>query len=648
MRNRNYLARGTKPYQYYYFHCIIPKDLREILGTSVIRISLKNFDYCYSKIVANSLYIIAQNIFEELRMGKKKNVTSEDVKDILRIELRKSLLHIHHYQFGTNVFDEGKLSESISKADKEEEKLRGKLKKDYKGTISLIEKEIDKILISQNLEPDKNNIEYKGLVQRWIELKLKRQDWKKELLNKSGKNDDDFRNEIEKEWALDLWENPNEVTELLQSIDDGGAPSVITNNLRKISKKMNVKISKSDKPIDVINNIRSVSTAEPSNPYLTQSNSIEVKYNKVETPKTPSPLFSEVILKHLELMRRNKRREETIKETEQTYEDVKELLGDKPISEYTNIDGRDYRTAIISLPKNRKKKKQYRNLILLQLLEMDVPEEDRLSVDTQTKLISRMTSLWNFLIDEYPEYVTFNVFKKKSVTVSSRKAKDRRESFTDEDIKTIFHHKNFLPAIFEGHGRQTIKYPYYFVPILAVMMGARLEEICQMRCTDIMKVEGIWVYRIKEEGEYGKEKTKVKNPYSERDIPLHPELIDTLKFVQYVKHIKKLGHERVFWELPKRGTVYSKNVGKFFNEKYLVKIGIKKRGKSFHSFRHSVETHLTNTNVNARYIDFLQGHSQKGIGGNVYMKGIRVDVLLKECVEKIKWDVDWNKLKVKW
>ena len=144
MRNRNYLARGTKPYQYYYFHCIIPKDLREILGTSVIRISLKNSDYCYSKIVANSLYIIAQNIFEELRMGKKKNVTSEDVKDILRIELRKSLLHIHHYQFGTNVFDEGKLSESISKADKEEEKLRGKLKKDYKGTISLIEKEIDK------------------------------------------------------------------------------------------------------------------------------------------------------------------------------------------------------------------------------------------------------------------------------------------------------------------------------------------------------------------------------------------------------------------------------------------------------------------------------------------------------------------------
>ena len=64
--------------------------------------------------------------------------------------------------------------------------------------------------------------------------------------------------------------------------------------------------------------------------------------------------------------------------------------------------------------------------------------------------------------------------------------------------------------------------------------------------------------------------------------------------------------------------------------------------------RHSIETHLTNQNVNPRYIDFLQGHSQKGMGGSVYMKGIQPEVLLKECVEKIDWGVDWETLKVKW
>jgi integrase len=607
MSNRNYLARGTKPYQYWYFHCIIPKDLRDILGKSVIRISLKNSDYCCSKNIAHTLYFITRTIFKEFRIGKMKDITLEDVKDILRIEVKKSLLHIHHYEYGTNVFDEEKLNESISKADKEEEKLRDKLQKDYRGTLGLIESEIDKILISQKIIPDKFNIEYKGLVRRWIELKLKRQDWKKELLNKSGKNDDDFRKEIEKEWSLGLWANDD--VRLTPIIEGDNIP-------------------------------------EPREPYLTQSNSIEVKYNKVES--SPSPLFSEVILKHLELMERNKRRGQTIKETEQTYEDVIELIGDKPISEYTNTDGRDYRTSIISLPKNRKKMKQYRDFNLHELLKMDVPEEDRLSVDTQSKLISRMTSLWNFLIDEYPDYVTQNVFKKKSVTISSRKAKDKRDNFTDEDIQTIFHHKNYLPSIFEGNTNQTIKFPYYWIPILACLCGARLEELCQMRVKDIIQVDGIWVYRIREIGKYNEEETRVKNPHSERDIPLHSELIDTLDFIKYVNHVKKMKKERVFWELKKRGNGYRKNVGKFFNEKYLVKMGIKKRGKSFHSFRHSVETHLTNQDVNGRFIDFLQGHSQKGIGGSVYMKGIKMNVLLMDCVEKIKWDVNWKKLKVKW
>ena len=82
---------------------------------------------------------------------------------------------------------------------KEEERLRDKLEKDYKGTIDLIENEIDKILITQNLEPNEKNVEYKGLVRRQIVLKLIRQDWKRELLNKSGKTDEYFRNEIEKE-----------------------------------------------------------------------------------------------------------------------------------------------------------------------------------------------------------------------------------------------------------------------------------------------------------------------------------------------------------------------------------------------------------------------------------------------------------------
>jgi hypothetical protein len=30
------------------------------------------------------------------------------------------------------------------------------------------------------------------------------------------------------------------------------------------------------------------------------------------------------------------------------------------------------------------------------------------------------------------------------------------------------------------------------------------------------------------------------------------------------------------------------------------------------------------------------------------MKGVKPEVLLKECVEKIDWGIDWKKLKIDW
>ena len=42
-------------------------------------------------------------------------------------------------------------------------------------------------------------------MRRWIDLKLIRQNWKRDLLTDSGKTDEDFRNEIEDKWKLGLF-----------------------------------------------------------------------------------------------------------------------------------------------------------------------------------------------------------------------------------------------------------------------------------------------------------------------------------------------------------------------------------------------------------------------------------------------------------
>ena len=610
MTRTPHIIRTRKPYQTFLFRCIIPKDLISVFRQVEFRVSLGNSMYSHSKIISTNLYNICQFIFREVREGYMKDITLEDVKNILRIEVRKSLLHIHHYEYGTNVYDDNKLNESISRVYENEERLRDRLQKDYRGTVELIEREIDKILITQNLEPNKKNVEYKGLVRRWIDLKLIRQNWKRDLLGDSGKTDNDFRNEVEDKWRLSLW---------------------------KIGEDKKLNLS------PVVENY----VSEPIEPYIVQPKSIEQKYNKVQS--SPSPLFSKVFAEFLENMKMNKRRTGTIGASRDAFNQLIELIGDKPIGDYNNVDAREYRNALSKLPSNRTKNPKYRDKTLKEVLSKDIPIKDRISLTTQKHINSKITGFFNYCLDEYPDYVGSNVFRKKYQQASSVKLKDKKESFTDDDLHLIFNPKTYLPAIFENP-LSRIKYPYYYIPIIAVFTGCRLEEICMMRVKDIVKTNGVWVYHIREDGEYGHEETKVKNPYSERILPLHPVLIDTLGFIKYVEKMGKTLNDRVFHELTKIGTGrFQQNVGKFFNNRYLKKIGLKDgvRKVSFHSFRHSVETHLTNQNINPRFIDYLQGHSSKDTGGNIYMKGIKPEVLLKECVSKMDWGIDWEKLKVK-
>ena len=610
MTRTPHIIRTRKPYQTFLFRCIIPKDLISVFRQVEFRVSLGNSMYSHSKIISTNLYNICQFIFREVREGYMKDITLEDVKNILRIEVRKSLLHINHYEYGTNVYDDNKLNESISRVYENEERLRDRLQKDYRGTVELIEREIDKILITQNLEPNKKNVEYKGLVRRWIDLKLIRQNWKRDLLGDSGKTDNDFRNEVEDKWRLSLWKTGED-------------------------KKLNLS--------PVVENY----VSEPIEPYIVQPKSIEQKYNKVQS--SPSPLFSKVFAEFLEIMKMNKRRTGTIGASRDAFNQLIELIGDKPIGDYNNVDAREYRNALSKLPSNRTKNPKYRDKTLKEVLSKDIPIKDRISLTTQKLNNSKITGFFNYCLDEYPDYVGSNVFRKKYQQASSVKLKDKKESFTDDDLHLIFNPKTYLPAIFENP-LSRIKYPYYYIPIIAVFTGCRLEEICMMRVKDIVKTNGVWVYHIREDGEYGHEETKVKNPYSERILPLHPVLIDTLGFIKYVEKMGKIGNDRVFHELTKIGTGrFQQNVGKFFNNRYLKKIGLKDgvRKVSFHSFRHSVETHLTNQNINPRFIDYLQGHSSKDTGGNIYMKGIKPEVLLKECVSKMDWGIDWEKLKVK-
>ena len=104
---------------------------------------------------------------------------------------------------------------------------------------------------------------------------------------------------------------------------------------------------------------------------------------------------------------------------------------------------------------------------------MEIRESHILGIDTQTKLNSRIIAMWNFLIDEYNDFVNDNVFKKTSTSKITIRKKDKKDAFTQEDMKVIFNPNNYLGEIIDNQYQRTKKfiYPYYFVPILAVHTG---------------------------------------------------------------------------------------------------------------------------------------------------------------------------------
>ena len=91
------------------FRTIITQDIIERYnGRTKFHISLKNVNNKETLFVSIYLKTLVEELFNDIRMGMK-TLTLEDIREILKVEVRKSILHSHHVHLGTNKFDPDKL-----------------------------------------------------------------------------------------------------------------------------------------------------------------------------------------------------------------------------------------------------------------------------------------------------------------------------------------------------------------------------------------------------------------------------------------------------------------------------------------------------------------------------------------------------------
>ena len=86
-----------------------------------------------------------------------------------------------------------------------------------------------------------------------------------------------------------------------------------------------------------------------------------------------------------------------------------------------------------------------------------------------------------------------------------------------------------------------------------------------------------------------------------------------LGFMDYVEHMRKLGSFALFPDIkPDNKGVAGGNFSKWWNG-YLRRVGIKRRGVDWVSFRHTLKTWMREAEVPQDVQDYLQGHTAERV-----------------------------------
>lgn len=212
------------------------------------------------------------------------------------------------------------------------------------------------------------------------------------------------------------------------------------------------------------------------------------------------------------------------------------------------------------------------------------------------------------------DIVPVNVARDVKMAVTERG--EKRKDFSTDDLNALFagpvHAKGERPK--GGYGEAV-----YWMPLLALFMGARREEIGQLRVQDVKPVayiddddkrQEVWCIDITDTPDDDALPNQIKNEASNRLVPLHPKLIE-LGFIDYVQKLPDQTG-RVFPGLKAVGIgkKLTDKVGQWFS-RYKQDCGIEDKAKVFHSFRHTWKTHAVDAGIPERVCRQFQGHEGK-------------------------------------
>lgn len=195
----------------------------------------------------------------------------------------------------------------------------------------------------------------------------------------------------------------------------------------------------------------------------------------------------------------------------------------------------------------------------------------------------------------------------------------KRLSYDTDDIRCLF------AGLSQEH---YIKQPHrYWIPLVGLFQGMRLNEICQLFLDDIFPDSATGIDCIRITADIGRNQKidepnlkSVKNVSSRRTIPIHPALIK-LGFLDFVESRRKLKHKRLWEHLETPAVDYYSNQGNYSHYVSKWYCGTFRKNhiknepelKPFHSLRHTFINWYFQ-NIKSNEMDFS---AVKGLVGHI-------------------------------
>jgi integrase len=283
-----------------------------------------------------------------------------------------------------------------------------------------------------------------------------------------------------------------------------------------------------------------------------------------------------------------------------TYSRVFDLWANSAIRRETTVD--DYRKVFAAFSAFVKGKR------LTSISRVDVLAfRDALAARGQSPVtVTRKIGILKTLFRVAQDYELLTANPAEQVRTTHAARQKPRIAFSPEDLSRIFNSSIYTDSYRPITGG---KEACYWLPLLALFTGARVEELAQLLVDDLRSAGGLgWYINISDEAAH----SQLKNAASRRRVPLHRTLLDC-GFLDYAQSM----HEYRFLFPALKPNPRHKLGGYFstFFSSYLRKrVRITDKRKVFHSFRHTFKDICRRIGIDEAVHDALTGHTAPHAG----------------------------------